>query len=146
MITNNRLTLIFSFLSGIIFAIGLIVSQMVNPEKVLGFLRLFHGWDPSLGLVMGGGIAVAMPTFFYVKSRMSKGEKALDNGNFKLPTATKITPQLAIGSLIFGIGWGMLGFCPAPALVTALAGYTESMLFVVVMLAGFWLHAKLVKS
>ncbi|SJM72726.1 DUF6691 family protein [Psychrobacter piechaudii] len=146
MTTNNRLTLIFSFLSGIIFAIGLIVSQMVNPEKVLGFLRLFHGWDPSLGLVMGGGIAVAMPTFFYVKSRMSKGGKALDNGNFQLPTATKITPQLAIGSLIFGIGWGMLGFCPAPALVTALAGYTESMLFVVAMLAGFWLHAKLIKN
>ncbi len=146
MTTNNRLTLIFSFLSGIIFAIGLIVSQMVNPEKCWAFLRLFHGWDPSLGLVMGGGIAVAMPTFFYVKSRISKGEKALNNGNFQLPTATKITPQLAIGSLIFGVGWGMLGFCPAPALVTALAGYTESMLFVVAMLAGFWLHAKLMKN
>lgn len=146
MTSNNKLTLLFSFISGIIFAIGLIVSQMVNPEKVLGFLRIFHGWDPSLGLVMGGGIAVAMPTFFYVKSRMSKGKKALDKGDFELPTATKITPQLAIGSLIFGAGWGVLGFCPAPALVTAFAGYAESMLFVVAMLVGFWLHAKLIKS
>lgn len=146
MTSNNRLTLLFSFLSGIIFAIGLIVSQMVNPEKVIGFLRLFHNWDPSLGLVMGGGIAVAMPTFFYVKSRMRKGEQALNKGEFELPTATKITPQLAIGSLMFGVGWGILGFCPAPALVTAFAGYGESMLFVVAMLVGFWLHAKLIKN
>ena len=144
--TNNRLTLISSFLSGIIFAIGLIVSQMVNPEKVLGFLRIFHNWDPSLGLVMGGGIALAMPVFFYVKSRKSKGKKALNHEDYELPTATKITPQLVIGSLIFGVGWGILGFCPAPALVTALAGYSESMLFVVAMLAGFWLHAKLIKN
>ncbi|HBH33542.1 MAG TPA: hypothetical protein DDW38_03180 [Psychrobacter sp.] len=144
--TNNRLTLIFSFLSGIIFAIGLIVSQMVNPEKVLGFLRIFHNWDPSLGLVMGGGIALAMPVFFYVKSRKSEGKKALNHEDYDLPTATKITPQLVIGSLIFGVGWGILGFCPAPALVTALAGYSESMLFVVAMLAGFWLHAKLIKN
>ncbi|HAO59829.1 MAG TPA: hypothetical protein DCQ89_05720 [Psychrobacter sp.] len=143
---TNPITLIISLLSGSIFTIGLIVSGMVNPEKVLGFLRLFHGWDPSLGLVMGGGIAVAMPTFFYVKSRIAKGEKALNKGNFDLPTATKITPQLAIGSLMFGVGWGMLGFCPAPVLVTALAGYTESMIFVVAMLAGFWLHAKLIKN
>ena len=144
--TNNRLTLIFSFLSGIIFAIGLIVSQMVNPEKVLGFLRIFHNWDPSLGLVMGGGIALSMPVFFYVKSRKSEGKKALNHEDYDLPTATKITPQLVIGSLIFGVGWGILGFCPAPALVTALAGYSESMLFVVAMLAGFWLHAKLIKN
>ena len=146
MTTNNRLTLIFSFIAGIIFALGLIVSQMVNPEKVLGFLRLFHGWDPSMGLVMGGGIAVAMQVFFYVKSRKSKGEKALNNEPFELPTATKITAKLVVGSLIFGIGWGMLGFCPAPALVTALAGYTESMLFVVAMLAGFWLQSVLIKN
>jgi len=144
--TNNRLTLIFSFLSGIILAIGLIVSQMVNPEKVLGFLRIFHNWDPSLGLVMGGGIALAMRVFFYVKSRKSEGKKALNHEDYELPTATKITPQLVIGSLIFGVGWGILGFCPAPALVTALAGYSESMLFVVAMLAGFWLHAKLIKN
>lgn len=149
MSTSNKtipMTLIISLLSGAVFTVGLIVSGMVNPEKVLGFLRLFHGWDPSLGLVMGGGIAVAMPTFFYVKSRIAKGERALDKGNFDLPTATKITPQLAIGSLIFGIGWGMLGFCPAPVLVTAFAGYIESMIFVVAMLAGFWLHAKFIKS
>lgn len=146
MTSNNRLTLLFSFLSGIIFAIGLIVSQMVNPEKVLGFLRVFHGWDPSLALVMGGGIAMAMPVFFYVKARKSQGKKAINNEEFQLPTATKITPQLAIGSLIFGAGWGILGFCPAPALVTAFAGYTESMLFIVAMLAGFWLHAKVIKS
>ncbi len=138
--------MIFSFLSGTIFAIGLIVSQMVNPEKVLSFLRLFNGWDPSLGLVMGGGISVAMPVFFYVKLRKNEGKSALNNEPFDLPTATKITPKLVIGSLLFGIGWGMVGFCPAPALVTALAGYTDSILFVVAMLAGFWLQAMLVKN
>ncbi|WP_019673923.1 DUF6691 family protein [Psychrobacter lutiphocae] len=140
----NQLTLVISFISGAVFAIGLIVSQMVNPQKVLGFLRLFHGWDPSLGLVMAGGIAVAMPTFFYVKSRIKQGKNAINEHTYDLPAATKITPQLITGSVLFGIGWGLIGLCPAPALITALAGYSESILFMVAMLVGFWVHGKLI--
>lgn len=143
---NRTMTLIISFIAGIVFAIGLIIAQMVDPNKVVAFLRVFDRWDPSLGLVMGAAITVAMPAFFYVKHRISKNQAAINGDNIELPTASQITPKLIIGSMLFGIGWGMLGFCPAPALVTALAGYSEAILFLAAMLAGYWVHAKTVKS
>ena len=143
---NRGLTIIISTLAGVIFTIGLITAQMVDPNKVVAFLRVFDHWDPSLGLVMGAAIAIAMPAFFYAKSRIKRHQPALNGDAIALPTASLITPKLIIGSLIFGIGWGMLGFCPAPALVTALAGYTEAIIFLVAMLVGMWVHSMTVKD
>ncbi|CAM4185522.1 DUF6691 domain-containing protein [Psychrobacter arenosus] len=143
---NRTMTLVISLIAGMVFGIGLIIAQMVDPNKVVAFLRVFDRWDPSLGLVMGAAIAVAMPAFFYVKQRIRNNQPALNGDEIALPTATQITPKLIIGSMLFGIGWGMLGFCPAPALVTALAGYSEAILFLAAMLVGYWVHAKTVKS
>lgn len=142
----SLLTLVLSLMSGALFTIGLIVAQMVNPNKVVAFLRIFDHWDPSLALVMGAAIMVAMPTFFYVKRRVNNHQAALNGEEIALPTATQITPKLLIGSMLFGIGWGMLGFCPAPALVTALAGYSEALLFLVAMLVGMWVQAMTAKG
>lgn len=143
---NRGFTLIVGVLAGVIFTIGLITAQMVDPNKVVAFLRVFDHWDPSLGLVMGAAIAVAMPAFFYAKSRLKRNQPALNGDTIALPTATLITPKLIIGSLMFGIGWGMLGFCPAPALVTALAGYSEAIIFLAAMLVGMWVHSMTVKD
>lgn len=143
---NRGLTLIISALAGVIFTLGLITAQMVDPNKVVAFLRVIDHWDPSLGLVMGAAIAVAMPAFFYAKSRIRRNQSALNGDTIALPTATLITPKLIIGSLMFGIGWGMLGFCPAPALVTALAGYSEAIIFLVAMLIGVWVHSLTVRD
>jgi len=143
---NRTMTLVISLIAGIVFGIGLIIAQMVDPNKVVAFLRVFDRWDPSLGLVMGAAIVVAMPAFFYVKHRIRNNQPALNGDEIALPTATQITPKLIIGSMLFGIGWGMLGFCPAPALVTALAGYSEAILFLAAMLVGYWVHAKTINS
>lgn len=138
--TNLAITLVISFTTGIIFTLGLILSQMVDPNKVIAFLRVVKDWDPSLGLVMGGAITVAMPAFFYAKARVAKNKTALDGSKIQLPIATKVTPQLVVGSSLFGIGWGLIGFCPAPALVSAFAGYSDAIIFVIAMLVGFWVY------
>lgn len=143
---NRNMTFVISFIAGSVFAVGLIIAQMVDPNKVVGFLRVFNNWDPSLGLVMAAAIAVAMPTFFYVKGRINRRQPALNGDAIDLPTSTLITPRLIIGSMIFGIGWGMVGFCPAPAVVTALAGYSEAIIFLIAMLAGMWLHSMTIKD
>lgn len=143
---NRNLTFLISFFAGSVFTVGLIIAQMVDPNKVVGFLRVFNNWDPSLGLVMGAAIAVAMPTFFVIKKRIKNNQPALNGDLIDLPSSTQITPQLIIGSIIFGIGWGMVGFCPAPAVVTALAGYSEAIIFLIAMLAGMWVHSMTIKN
>ena len=96
---------IFSLLSGIIFGIGLIISGMTNPEKVIGFLSITHNWDPSLIFVMGGGILVTAPFFFLLRNK-SKSSLGLE---IKLPQKTEIDRKLLIGSALFGAGWGLAG-------------------------------------
>lgn len=119
-------------LSGLVFGVGLIVSGMSNPAKVLGFLDLAGAWDPSLALVMGGAIGVGVVAFA-VASRRTTSFLGLD---MKLPTARHIDLRLMAGSLLFGVGWGVAGFCPGPALVALGAGHLKAAVFVTAMLAG----------
>ena len=126
---------IISFISGTIFGVGLSISNMINPEKVLGFLDLFGQWDPSLVLVMMGAIIVSAPVFFLFRNK----NKPLFADNFAIPTLKSIDKNLIIGSATFGIGWGMVGFCPGPAISSLALLNTYSVFFVLSMLGGFLL-------
>jgi uncharacterized membrane protein YedE/YeeE len=121
-----------SFVAGLIFGAGLIVSGMVSPAKVLGFLDLAGDWDPSLALVMGGAIAVGAPAFLWA----SKRPATLLGTPMHLPDARRIDRRLVLGSVAFGVGWGLAGFCPGPAVVALGAGQLKALVFVVAMLAG----------
>ena len=126
------MTLIASLLSGLVFGLGLIVSRMADPAKVLGFLDLAGAWDPSLALVMAGAIAVGLVAFGVAKGRT----RSLLGAEMKLPTSRQIDRRLVGGSLLFGIGWGIAGYCPGPALVALGMGQLKAVVFVVAMLAG----------
>ena len=121
-----------ALLAGLIFGFGLILSGMANPAKVLGFLDLAGAWDPSLMFVMGGAIGVAFVGFAAAARR-----KLTPSGQpINLPTASRIDRPLVIGALLFGIGWGVAGFCPGPALVGVGMLEPKALLFVMAMLAG----------
>ena len=124
-----------SFLTGLVFGLGLVVSGMANPTKVLGFLDLAGRWDPSLGLVMAGAIAVGAIAFAVAKNRTS----SLLGQAMRMPTARHIDRRLVGGSLLFGIGWGIAGFCPGPGLVAMGMGEAKAVIFVAAMLAGMGL-------
>ncbi|AEA62730.1 DUF6691 family protein [Burkholderia gladioli] len=126
-----------AFVAGLIFATGLIISGMANPAKVLGFLDIAGNWDPSLAFVMGGAIAVGSIGFAMAR----RLERSLFNAPISLPSATRIDRRLLAGSTVFGMGWGLAGFCPGPALVSAGGGQLEAMLFVIAMLVGMKLFA-----
>ena len=121
-----------SSLAGLVFGLGLIVSGMANPAKVLDFLDLAGAWDPSLALVMGGAIAVGFFAFLIAEKRTL----SLMGAEMKLPNARQIDRRLVTGSVIFGIGWGLAGFCPGPALVALGAGVPKAAVFVLAMLIG----------
>ncbi|MFZ6752853.1 DUF6691 family protein [Undibacterium sp. Dicai25W] len=129
------MTYFTSLFAGLLFGLGLIVSGMVNPGKVLGFLDLAGAWDPSLMLVMLGAIAVGLFAFAIAKKRVVSfiGEK------MDLPTNTAIDLRLVGGSALFGIGWGLAGFCPGPALVGLSMGLPSALIFVAAMIAGMLL-------
>ena len=129
MITN-----IAALLSGLVFGLGLILSGMGNPAKVQNFLDFFGQWDPSLALVMGGAIAVGLIAFRWAKRRKT----ALLGDAMQLPASTVIDRQLLTGSALFGIGWGLSGFCPGPALMSLSTLTPQVWLFVAAMLAGMW--------
>ena len=121
-----------SLLSGLVFGLGLIVSGMANPAKVLGFLDLTGAWDPSLALVMAGAILVGFFAFLVAKKRT----RSFIGAEMKLPTASAIDRRLLTGSALFGAGWGVAGFCPGPGLVALGMGESKALVFVVAMLAG----------
>jgi uncharacterized protein len=127
---------LFEFLTGLLFGAGLIVSGMCDPGKVLGFLDVAGAWDPSLALVMGGAIAVGVGAFALARRRTT----AFLGGAIRLPSATAIDRPLVMGSLLFGAGWGLAGFCPGPALVALGAGYSQAAVFVLAMLTGMLLQ------
>jgi len=127
----NKAT-VSAFVSGLIFSFGLLLSGMANPEKVLGFLDLFGAWDPSLALVMGGAIAVALPAFTIARKR----EAAILGGPINLPGKRTLDKRLLLGSLTFGVGWGLAGFCPGPGIVASGAPESGAMVFVAAMVAG----------
>ncbi|MGT2509099.1 DUF6691 family protein [Cupriavidus basilensis] len=126
------MTAVAALLAGLLFGIGLMVSGMANPAKVLGFLDLAGRWDPSLAFVMVGAIAIGSLAFFVAKRR----KRSFLGLPVQLPASTDITPRLVLGSATFGIGWGLAGFCPGPALVAMGAGYPKAMGFVAAMVAG----------
>ena len=121
-----------SLLAGLVFGVGLIVSGMANPAKVLGFLDLAGAWDPSLALVMGGAVGVGLLAFAVAKRR----RLSLLGAEMRLPTARQIDRRLVGGGLLFGIGWGVAGFCPGPALTALGMGEVKALVFVAAMLAG----------
>ena len=123
---------ISEFVVGLLFGMGLLLSGMADPAKVLGFLDLIGPWDPSLALVMGGAILVGFFAFALAKRRTT----SFLGGALHLPQANQIDRRLVIGSLLFGAGWGLAGFCPGPALVSLFAGQPKAAVFVVAMVAG----------
>ena len=118
--------------AGLLFGIGLIVSGMTDPSKVIGFLDLAGRWDPSLAFVMAGAIAVAAVAFRFAARRST----ALLGAPMRLPTARTINTRLIVGGLCFGAGWGLAGYCPGPALASLLSGSAKPVFFVVAMLVG----------
>ncbi|MFY9509516.1 MAG: DUF6691 family protein [Rubrivivax sp.] len=122
----------FALLAGLVFGLGLILSGMTDPAKVLGFLDLAGNWDPSLAMVMAAAIAVATPAFVWARQR----PRSLLGAPVQLPTRSIVDRRLVFGSLVFGAGWGLAGFCPGPALVSAASGHGQGLLFVAAMLAG----------
>lgn len=124
--------LLLALISGLIFGIGLIVSGMTDPAKVIGFLDLAGSWNPALALVMGGAVAVAALAFKLAARRRA----SLLSDPFQLPTATKLDRRLVLGSIAFGIGWGLAGFCPGPALASLAGGAVKPLIFTGAMLAG----------
>jgi uncharacterized membrane protein YedE/YeeE len=124
--------LLSSLLAGLVFGLGLIVSGMANPAKVLGFLDLAGPWDPSLAFVMAGAIAVGFLAFLLAKKR----RRSLLGADMKLPAAGPVDRRLLAGSVLFGMGWGLAGFCPGPGLVALGMGEPKAAVFVLAMLAG----------
>ncbi|WP_447505524.1 DUF6691 family protein [Acinetobacter pittii] len=133
---------IFAFSFGSLFSLGLMISGMSNPEKVLGFLDIFGQWDISLMFVMLGAIAVAFIPF----QKAIKTPKTLFNEQIQLPTNTQIDQRLIVGAFIFGIGWGIEGICPAPALTLIGLGHFEALYFIVAMLLGMFIYRILNKG
>jgi len=124
-----------SLFAGLLFGLGLIVSGMANPEKVLGFLDIAGLWDPSLAFVMGGAIIVGLIAFTVARERTL----SFLGFNMKLPTNNRIDKRMVIGSMMFGIGWGIAGFCPGPGLVALGAGEIKGLVFVASMVTGMML-------
>jgi uncharacterized protein len=122
--------------AGVMFGAGLVVSQMIDPGKVLAFLDFAGKWDPSLALVMAGALAVAVPGFWLSQARGAPAR----GGRFDAPANPGIDRRLLAGAALFGVGWGLVGFCPGPAIASLAFGRWESLVFVLAMLAGAWIY------
>ncbi|WP_298719164.1 DUF6691 family protein [uncultured Oceanisphaera sp.] len=132
--------LLIALLSGGLFGLGLVVSGMVDPTKVQGFLNLFGDWDPSLALVMGGALAVFAPGYWLWR-RTGRSQCALGTELPRVP-APLIDKRLVVGALLFGIGWGLAGICPGPALALGASLQWQAGVFIAAMITGFWLVGK----
>ena len=126
---------IISLVSGIVFGVGLVISEMINPEKVLGFLDLFGNWDPSLAFVMIGALIVSSPLFHIIKNK----KKPLFAEKFNYLNNKEVNNRLIIGSALFGAGWGLGGLCPGPAISSIALININSITFVFAMFFGFYL-------
>jgi len=122
---------------GIVFGLGLAISGMMNPAKVIGFLDVTGSWDATLAFIMGGALLVAMPAYRLV---LGRGHPVLAGG-FSLPANTRLDAPLILGSALFGVGWGLVGFCPGPAVAAVVTGLPAVLGFVASMVAGMALHA-----
>ncbi|MGE8941962.1 DUF6691 family protein [Leptospira interrogans] len=128
------MALLINFVIGLIFGLGLVVSGMSNPAKVLNFLDLAGYWDPSLAFVMGGAVIVAFIGYRIVLQRNAP----IFDTKFHVPTRTDVDTRLIVGPALFGIGWGLGGFCPGPALTAIGLGAPGTLIFVPAMLVGMW--------
>ena len=131
----------FSLLSGIIFGIGLIISGMTNPEKVIGFLSITDNWDPSLMFVMGGAIIFSAPFMFLFR----KKKTSLLGHELQIPSRKDLDKNLIIGSSLFGIGWGLVGLCPGPAISSLVFLSPVSLIFIFSMIVGVVLQKTIIK-
>ncbi|HXE47140.1 MAG TPA: DUF6691 family protein [Ramlibacter sp.] len=129
----NRL---MEFIAGLLFGIGLLLSGLTDPGKVTGFLDLAGAWDPSLALVMAGAIAVGFFAFAAARKRTTN----YLGGAMQLPASDDIDSRVLIGSAVFGVGWGLVGFCPGPAVVATGAGHWQALVFTLAMLGGMAVH------
>lgn len=125
-----------SFVSGLVFAVGLALSGMTQPAKVLGFLDVSGTWDPSLAFVMMGAIGVHALCYRFIRRRPAP----IFAPEFALPTSQRVDAPLLLGAALFGVGWGLGGFCPGPALTSLVTGAPKVLVFVGAMLAGMYLH------
>jgi uncharacterized membrane protein YedE/YeeE len=125
--------------AGLLFGLGLAISQMVNPRKVLDFLDVAGNWDPSLALVMAGAVGVTMLAFRFVLKR----KQPLFDGEFHLSRLTRVDRPLLVGSAIFGLGWGLGGYCPGPGIAALSTGSVEALVFVAGMALGSFLYRRL---
>jgi uncharacterized protein len=128
------MSILINLVIGLLFGVGLVVSGMSDPAKVLNFLDVFGTWDPSLAFVMGGAVIVAFVGYRLVLKR----DRPLLAERFHLPTRTDIDSRILVGPAIFGIGWGLGGFCPGPALTALSLGAIGTLAFVPAMLVGMW--------
>lgn len=130
---NNRMLVnIVALLSGLLFGFGLALSEMVNPNRILGFLDLFGDWDPTLLFVMGGAVPVSAISYLLIRGR----KKPLFAESFMISARREIDRKLIIGSAIFGVGWGIAGYCPGPVITMLSLQLREPLIFIVAMLAG----------
>ncbi|MBA4286488.1 MAG: transporter [Xanthomonadaceae bacterium] len=129
-------TALISLLAGLLFGAGLALGGMTDPGKVVAFLDVGGQWDPSLAFVMGSALLVTFPVFAWVR----RSDRPLFADRFQLPSKRDLDPQLLAGAVLFGIGWGIAGLCPGPAIANLTAGSPEILLFVVAMVAGMWLR------
>lgn len=127
---------VVAFLTGIVMAVGLSLSEMINPARVIGFLDVFGKWDPTLAFVMAGALAVSVVAFRFVL----KKEKPFCSESFQIPTNTKVDKRLILGSVLFGAGWGLAGFCPAPAVAALSFGLAKPFIFCGAMICGMVLY------
>lgn len=125
-----------SLFAGILFGIGLALSKMIDPNKVINFLDITGNWDPSLALVIGGALSVTLVSFRIIPKRATP----LFDDKFRLPARTNIDRSLLVGSTLFGIGWGMAGYCPGPAVASMGLGLLGPVILVLAMIAGFSVH------
>ena len=132
----NKLVALFC---GTIFGIGLVISQMINPAKVLGFLNVFGEWDPSLALVMFGALIISSPLFHLFKNK----EKPIFSTSFSISENKEIDKGLIFGSILFGAGWGVAGLCPGPAISSIALLNISSVTFVFSMFVGFYIASKI---
>ena len=127
---------VWAFLAGLLFGLGLIVSGMTDPSKIIGFLDVAGAWDPSLAFVMGGAVLVGVVAFRFAHRRTV----SFIGGAMHIPGMRHIDRQLVLGSLAFGVGWGLAGYCPGPAVVALGSGYDQAVVFVAAMIAGMALY------
>lgn len=130
--TTQMKNAIVAILAGILFGIGLTMSGMTDTAKVIGFLDLFGEWDPSLVFVMGFGVATTLISFKFILRR----PHPIFAERFYLPTKTNIDYRLVLGSALFGIGWGLYGYCPGPAIASLTYGEPENFIFVAALIIG----------